>query len=221
MAVVRGSLHKNESDRHPLQEFASTFAGWVRTAPNYWAGSIVFFPGVALTRVVKYGPWDENSESELQAFIDFQSDYSNMFSINITNVSNAEIANVLVGAGSPNGRNIETGALIESDYNKMPGVWDLIIDTVIENHASGVGYSCSAVRLGGMAPFILLVSLLSLVRSRDPHGSHVREAKFCLRVSQVIFLGFSRFNPTYCLSGPSQMSYKNLEKEVKQNPKIY
>ena len=105
-----------------------------------------------MTRLVKYGPWDANTLSELQAFIDFQSDFNKMFTIEITNVSNADIAGILAGAGAPNGRNIETGALIESDYNPTPGVWDLIIDTAIENHANGVLYSCSAVRLGGMKP---------------------------------------------------------------------
>ena len=35
---------------------------------------------------------------------------------------------------------------------------------------------------------------------RAPQGAHVRQAKFCLRVCQVVFLGVSRFCPTYWIN---------------------
>ena len=62
---------------------------------------------------------------------------------------------------------------------------------------------------GGAAPvdewLSALTSVLSIIRSSHrcgfaPHsgrGSHVRQAKFCLRVCQVVFRGVSRFRSTY------------------------
>ena len=59
---------------------------------------------------------------------------------------------------------------------------------------------CVAERL--RAPFLyhLIISPLCLVRVRAPHWPHVRQAKFCLRVCQVVFLGVLPFSPTYWLA---------------------
>ena len=50
----------------------------------------------------------------------------------------------------------------------------------------------------------LIISPLYLVWVRAPLLSHVRQAKFCLRVCQMVFLGFSwgfsRFHPFYRLA---------------------
>ena len=40
-----------------------------------------------------------------------------------------------------------------------------------------------------------IISPLCLVQVRAPHWPHVRQDKFCLRVCQVVFLGYSRFAP--------------------------
>ena len=40
-----------------------------------------------------------------------------------------------------------------------------------------------------------IISPLCLVKVRAPHWPHVRQAKFCLRVCQVNFPGYSRFAP--------------------------
>ena len=40
-----------------------------------------------------------------------------------------------------------------------------------------------------------IISPLWLVKVRAPHWPHVRQAKFCLRVCQVVFPGYSRFPP--------------------------
>ena len=42
-----------------------------------------------------------------------------------------------------------------------------------------------------------IISLLCLVWVRAPHWPHVRQAKFCLQVRQVVFLGVLLFSPTY------------------------
>ena len=43
---------------------------------------------------------------------------------------------------------------------------------------------------------------------------HVRQAKFCLRVCQVVFLWVLQFSP-HLLNGTSHMSGNNLERDVK------
>ena len=50
-----------------------------------------------------------------------------------------------------------------------------------------------------------IISPLCLVWVRAPLWPHVRQAKFCLRVCQVFFLGVLPFSP-HLLIGPSHMS---------------
>ena len=50
-----------------------------------------------------------------------------------------------------------------------------------------------------------IISPLCLVWLRAPLWPHVRQAKFCLRVCQVVFLGVLPFSP-HRLIGPSHMS---------------
>ena len=50
-----------------------------------------------------------------------------------------------------------------------------------------------------------IISPLCLVWVRAPLWAHVRQAKFCLRVCQVVFLGVLPFSP-HLLIGPSHMS---------------
>ena len=50
-----------------------------------------------------------------------------------------------------------------------------------------------------------IISPLWLVWVRAPLWPHVRQAKFCLRVCQVVFLGVLPFSP-HLLIGPSHMS---------------
>ena len=50
-----------------------------------------------------------------------------------------------------------------------------------------------------------IISPLCLVRVRAPLWPHVRQAKFCLQVCQVVFLGVLPFSP-HLLIGPSLMS---------------
>ena len=50
-----------------------------------------------------------------------------------------------------------------------------------------------------------IISPLCLVWVRVPLWAHVRQAKFCLRVCQVVFLGVLPFSP-HLLIGPSHMS---------------
>ena len=45
-----------------------------------------------------------------------------------------------------------------------------------------------------------IISPLCLVWVRAPHCPHVRQAKFCLRVCYVVFLGVLPFSPTYRLA---------------------
>ena len=42
-----------------------------------------------------------------------------------------------------------------------------------------------------------IISLLCLVWVQAPHWPHVRQAKICLRVCQVVFLGVLPFSPIY------------------------
>ena len=51
----------------------------------------------------------------------------------------------------------------------------------------------------------LIISPLCLMWVRAPIWPHVRQAKFCLRVCQVVFLGALPFSPQL-LIGPSHMS---------------
>ena len=48
--------------------------------------------------------------------------------------------------------------------------------------------------------------------------SHVGQAKFCLRVCRVVFLGVLPFSP-HLLIDSSNMSCNNLERDVKLNKK--
>ena len=50
-----------------------------------------------------------------------------------------------------------------------------------------------------------IISPLCLVWVRAPLWPHVRQAKFCLRMCQVVFLGVLPFSP-YLMIGPSHMS---------------
>ena len=50
-----------------------------------------------------------------------------------------------------------------------------------------------------------IISPLCLVWVRAPLWPHVRQAKFCLQVYQVVFLGVLPFSP-HLLIGPSHMS---------------
>ena len=73
-------------------------------------------------------------------------------------------------------------------------------------HCTGcfhIGYS--AIRAASLAEWVRslyfsalnhsTISPLYLVQVRAPHWPHVRQAKFCLRVCQVVFPGYSRFVP--------------------------
>ena len=62
----------------------------------------------------------------------------------------------------------------------------------------------------------LIISPLCLVWVQDPQWPHVRQAKFCLRVCQPIFLGVLPFSP-HLLLGAFYMSWNNLERDVKLN----
>ena len=50
-------------------------------------------------------------------------------------------------------------------------------------------------RLGALSLNRSIISPLCLVRVRAPLWPHVRQAKFCLRVCQVVFLGVLPFSP--------------------------
>ena len=63
-----------------------------------------------------------------------------------------------------------------------------------------------------------VISPLCLVWVRVPLRPHMRQAKFCLRVCQVFFLGVFPF--AHLLIGPSHMSC-NLERDVKLNSKTH
>ena len=51
--------------------------------------------------------------------------------------------------------------------------------------------------LGALFLNHLIISPLCLVWDRAPHWPHVRQTKFYLRVSQVVFHGVLSFSPTY------------------------
>ena len=63
-----------------------------------------------------------------------------------------------------------------------------------------------------------IISPLCLVWVRASLWPHVRQAKFCLRVCQEVFLGVLPLSP-HLLIGPSHMSCNNLERDVKLNQK--
>ena len=72
----------------------------------------------------------------------------------------------------------------------------------------------------------LIISPLCLVWVRVPHWAHVRQAKFCFQVCQLVFLWNLSFPPTdwpvsHLLIGLSHtcMSWHNLERDVKVNKK--
>ena len=62
-----------------------------------------------------------------------------------------------------------------------------------------------------------IISPLCLVLVRAPHWPHVRQAKFCLQVCQVVFPGYSRFAPpTHWLVSISEIILKGkLNKKKK------
>ena len=145
---LTGSLNRNESDRHILNEFKDAFTKWVEVSPPSWGGSIVFYPGGIIAFFEKLGPWDINTESEIESLVDFQSRFSEIVNLKIANMSKS--ASFVVADGYSFGRSYATGALIPAKRSESSGVWDFLIQSIIDHHAQNVSFASSVQRLGGM-----------------------------------------------------------------------
>ena len=103
-------------------------------------------------------------------------------------------------------------------YEEINKIISLIITNYHQIHISSV----LLISLFGAAPVaewvrslyfsalnLSIISPLCLVKVRAPHWPHVRQAKFCLRVCQVVFPGYSRFaSPTDWLVSMSEIILK-------------
>ena len=96
-AVIRGSLYKNASDAHILEQGKKAYDEWVRTAPSHWGGSFGFRSGSIASWLFKFGPWEGETESELRPFLEFQARYHQQFNFFLTNVTSAAGYGVLHG----------------------------------------------------------------------------------------------------------------------------
>ena len=94
--------HKSE-DRNVASEFLSRYGRWTTAAPSYWGGGVVFdnydivgetaglsgnLTGIINILLIKLGPWDENTMSEIQDFVDLKEQFPTSFtSFVLTNYS--------------------------------------------------------------------------------------------------------------------------------------
>ena len=74
-ASISVSLFHNESDSKLVKLFFEAFNEWERHAPYFWGGNVVLSSGRLSAKLKKYGPIDENTESELKPFYDLQTLY--------------------------------------------------------------------------------------------------------------------------------------------------
>ena len=87
-ATFRGTLYQNNSDAHVYWKVIETYQEWVKSAPSYWYGSLILVPGsVIIARFFKPGPWDRNTTTDLMPFIEFQSHYQQLVSIELNNIT--------------------------------------------------------------------------------------------------------------------------------------
>ena len=140
---LMGSLYLNESDRPILKESLEMFEEWTRSAPTYWGGVLIVYSRSLFVFISKLGPWDNNTESELRPLFDFKSLYHQQVSINIANLTSS--ADIVVSDGSTSLRSYTTGALIHN----TTGLWDFLIQALMDHHAGNVSVYYSVSRLGG------------------------------------------------------------------------
>ena len=97
---LRGSMYKNESDKHILKKHLEVFEEWSRSSPSHWGGALVVTSGSFYIFFAKLGPWDNNIESEIRSLLDFEIQHPQRISINIANLTSS--ADIVVHDGNTN-----------------------------------------------------------------------------------------------------------------------
>ena len=145
LASVTGYLNKTHADI--AKEGLQIYDHWVRNAPTHWGGIVAVFNGFFVIRMLKIGHWDEQVESELEPFLDFQTRYKQLLIKEIRNVSSSEAATTY---GNPPVRSYGAGAFIPPDKHNATGLRDLVMQEVMD--PTNGRLSCFFMRLGGMVP---------------------------------------------------------------------
>ena len=137
---IKFPLYRNTSDNLLWKTLFETHAKWLSTAPFYWGGSLILnpmSPGVYLT---KFGPFDENTGSELNPFIAFNHSAAEV-SIRLSNHSS--LASAIYPEPS-HYRGFTAGTLIPAEkYNES--LWDFLTQKMLQMEYG----HCSLARLGG------------------------------------------------------------------------
>ena len=144
-AFIRVPLHQNNSDVPLAKMFLEASGQWMRTAPSYWGGTIVFHSNILYAALTKYGPIDENTKSDLQQFYDLQDHYlaQSLITYNFVNYSTIGASIVQEPTAI---RGYTSGALIPFD-NHNESLWDFLVHEAVENR--NLPAPCMFSRLGG------------------------------------------------------------------------
>ena len=136
------SLHHNENDSHLKKLFFEAFAEWERNAPFYWGGSTFLSPGGLSATLKKYGPLDENTESELKPFYDLQTLYSQppMVTVSLTNLTSFK-------AGDSWRFGFYTAGALLPPEKHTDGLWEFLVQEVMSGSNGQI--FCYMNRLGG------------------------------------------------------------------------
>ena len=175
MVKVTGScaFYINTTNVIMATDALNAYNKWVTTAPPHWGGYFLFnnmplrIPASAETGFVpidllgtftfalnKFGPWDENTEEELDEFFEFQKKYPPGYvTINVENrTSFWDYERDVYDA--PIGRIYTVGSLIPAErYNAT--LTSYFMDEFLYKSEGIASKSCTVIRLGGKKLFIL------------------------------------------------------------------
>ena len=134
-------LYQNNSDIPLAQLLLEKYAEWLNTAPFYWGGFVVLSSKMAMAKLTKYGPFDLNTDSELQPFNDLKGLYPGTNVINIT-LANHSSYGATLSPDPARERSYIAGALIPAEKNNA-SLWNFLVPDRLENDV------CGLIRLGG------------------------------------------------------------------------
>ena len=144
---MKVTLNNNETDRAIMKKSMEAYTEFVKSTPAYWAASIGIYPTAIFLRFTKFGSWDGNTESEVKPLLDFKDLYDQLAAFTLANLSSS--AAVAVSDDVLKTRQYQLGAMIQSEENNATGVWDFLLQTMLETRARNVTFGCSFSRLGG------------------------------------------------------------------------
>ena len=141
-ASISVSMFHNESDSELVKLFFEKFNEWERHAPYFWGGNAVLSSGRLSAKLKKYGPIDENTESELKPFYDLQTRYPQPSMITVSLVNHTRF----IGGNSWRFGFYAAGVLLPPE-NHNQRLWEFLVQEVMGDSNGLV--LCYLNRLGG------------------------------------------------------------------------